>query len=171
MKTEYNLFEQILLRVAKERNSYKYLKKIYNRNEIIKNIKIFDKGNNSICLSQLLSRNTFFEHKFHFWNQVSIIIYELLRKRLCDFFTKNDVLYRFTSNLVSHQKIIYFKPTKINNINELINVCIYTQVSPLNLIIVAFNWENTKEKFEFWRDINIKYRTFIYKLLFGESYE
>lgn len=170
MKTEYNLFEQILVKTSKEYGYYNLLKKYYNRERIISNAKNFESGKSLLNFQQLFGISSPFSSLSRLWIQVNIIVFELLRKRLIDFLKEHHALESFTVNLIRYQQQQRFKPKTVESIDDFINNCIYYNESPLNIFCVAFSWRNTSEDYAFWYSLNILYRDYIYRLLFGESY-
>lgn len=170
MKTEYNLFEQILVKTSKEFGYYNLLKKYYNREIVISNAKFFESGKSLLSFQQLFGISSPFSSLWSLWNQVNIIVFELLRERLIDFLKEHNALENFTVNLIRYQQQQRFKPKTVENIDDFINNCIYYNESPLNIFCVAFSWRNTSENYAFWYRLNILYRDYIYRLLFGESY-
>lgn len=171
MKTEYNLFEKILVKTSKEYGYYNLLKKYYNRERVISNAKFFESGNSLLNFQQLFCISSPFSSLRSLWTQVNIIVFELLRKRLIDFLNEHHALESFTVNLIRYQQQQRFKPKTVESIDDFINNCIYYNESPLNIFCVAFSWRNTSEDYAFWYRLNILYRDYIYRLLFGESYE
>lgn len=171
MKTEYNLFEQILVKTSKEYGYYNLLKKYYNREIVISNAKFFESGNSLLNFQQLFGISSPFSSLMSLWTQVNIIVFELLRKRLIDFLKEHHALESFTVNLIRYQQQQRFKPKTVESIDDFINNCIYYNESPLNIFFVAFSWRYTSEDYAFWYRLNILYRDYIYRLLFGESYE
>lgn len=170
MKTEYNLFEQILVKTSKEYGYYNLLKKYYNRERVISNAKFFESGNSLLNFQQLFGISSPFSSLSRLWNQVNIIVFELLRKRLIDFLKEHHALESFIVNLIRYQQQQRFKPKTVESIDDFINNCIYYNESPLNIFCVAFSWRYTSEDYAFWYRLNILYRYYIYRLLFGESY-
>lgn len=170
MKTEYNLFEQILVKTSKEFGYYNLLKKCYSREMVISNAKFFESGNSLLNFQQLFCISSPFSSLSRVWIQVNIIVFELLRKRLIDFLNEHHALESFTVNLIRYQQQQRFKPKTVESIDDFINNCIYYNESPLNIFCVAFSWRNTSEDYAFWYRLNILYRDYIYRLLFGESY-
>lgn len=170
MKTEYNLFEQILVKTSKEFGYYNLLKKYYNREIVISNAKFFESGKSLLSFQQLFGISSPFSSLWSLWNQINIIVFELLRERLIDFLKEHNALENFTVNLIRYQQQQRFKPKTVENIDDFINNCIYYNESPLNIFCVAFSWRNTSENYAFWYRLNILYRDYIYRLLFGESY-
>lgn len=75
-----------------------------------------------------------------------------------------------TEKLIRYQQQQRFKPKTVESIDDFINNCIYYNESPLNIFCVAFSWRYTSEDYAFWYRLNILYRDYIYRLLFGESY-
>lgn len=171
MKTEYNLFEQILVKTSKEYGYYNLLKKYYNREIVISNAKFFESGNSLLNFQQLFGISSPFSSLRSLWTQVNIIVFELLRKRLIVFLNEHHALESFTVNLIRYQQQQRFKPKTVESIDDFINNCIYYNESPLNIFCVAFSWRYTSEDYAFWYRLNILYRDYIYRLLFGESYE
>ena len=171
MKTEYNLFEQILVKTSKEFGYYNLLKKYYSRERIISNAKNFESGNSLLNFQQLFGISSPFSSLRSLWTQVNIIVFELLRKRLIVFLNEHHALESFTVNLIRYQQQQRFKPKTVESIDDFINNCIYYNESPLNIFCVAFSWRYTSEDYAFWYRLNILYRDYIYRLLFGESYE
>lgn len=171
MKTEYNLFEQILVKTSKEYGYYNLLKKYYNREIVISNAKFFESGNSLLNFQQLFGISSPFSSLSSLWIQVNIIVFELLRKRLIVFLKEHHALESFTVNLIRYQQQQRFKPKTVESIDDFINNCIYYNESPLNIFCVAFSWRYTSEDYAFWYRLNILYRDYIYRLLFGESYE
>ena len=171
MKTEYNLFEQILVKTSKEYGYYNLLKKYYNRERIISNAKNFESGRSLLNFQQLFGISSPFSSLRSLWTQVNIIVFELLRKRLIDFLKEHHALESFTVNLIMYQQQRRFKVKTVESIDDFINNCIYYNESPLNIFCVAFSWRYTSEDYAFWYRLNILYRDYIYRLLFGESYE
>lgn len=170
MKTEYNLFEQILVKTSKEYGYYNLLKKYYSRERIISNAKNFDGGRSLLNFQQLFGISSPFSSLSSLWIQVNIIVFELLRKHLIDFLKEHDALESFTVNLIRYQQQKPFKTKTVESIDDFINNCIYYNESPLNIFCLAFSWSNTNETYSFWYRLNILYRDYIYRLLFGESY-
>lgn len=170
MKTEYNLFEQILVKTSKEYGYYNLLKKYYNRKRIISNAKFFENRNSLLNFQQLFGISSPFSSLSRLWIQVNIIVFELLRKRLIDFLKEHHALEIFTVNLIRYQQHQRFKVKTVESIDDFINNCIYYNESPLNIFCLAFSWRNTNETYAFWYRLNILYRVYIYRLLFGESY-
>ena len=170
MKTEYNLFEQILVKTSKEFGYYNLLKNYYNREIVISNAKFFESGKSLLSFQQLFGISSPFSSLCSLWNQINIIVFELLRERLIDFLKEHNALENFTVNLIRYQQQQRFKPKTVENIDDFINNCIYYNESPLNIFCVAFSWRNTSENYAFWYRLNILYRDYIYRLLFGESY-
>ena len=170
MKTEYNLFEQILVKTSKEYGYYNLLKKYYNREIVISNAKFFESGNSLLNFQQLFGISSPFSSLRSLWTQVNIIVFELLRKRLIVFLNEHHALESFTVNLIRYQQQQRFKPKTVESIDDFINNCIYYNESPLNIFCVAFSWRYTSEDYAFWYRLNILYRDYIYRLLFGESY-
>lgn len=170
MKTEYNLFEQILVKTSKEYGYYNLLKKYYNRERIISNAKNFESGKSLLNFQQLFGISSPFSSLSRLWIQVNIIVFELLRKRLIDFLKEHHALESFTVNLIRYQQHQRFKVKTVESIDDFINNCIYYNESPLNIFCIAFSWRDTSENYAFWHRLNILYRDYIYRLLFGESY-
>ena len=166
MKTEYNLFEQILVKTSKEFGYYNLLKKYYNREIVISNAKFFESGKSLLSFQQLFGISSPFSSLWSLWNQINIIVFELLRERLIDFLKEHNALENFTVNLIRYQQQQRFKPKTVENIDDFINNCIYYNESPLNIFCVAFSWRNTSENYAFWYRLNILYRDYIYRLLF-----
>lgn len=161
---KYNLLEKILCRIVKENNTYSEFKKNYNRKIILDRIKKFDDGRSSLSFYLIFAYNDFFSH-VPIWRKVDIIIYDIIKKEFKNFLVSNNLLISFNNNIKKYYSKCFFLPSKITNENDLINYFIYRNDSPLNLIMLAFNWSLTEETFEFWNDVNIKYRNFLYNLL------
>lgn len=170
MKTEYNLFEKILVNTSKNYGYYNLLKKCYNRENIIKNVKNAGFKQSLLSFQELFGLSSPFSKLTSLWNCVNSIINELLKTHLIIFLNTNNVLEKFTDNLINYQKTNILAPKTVKNIEDFINNCIYFNTSPLNAICMAFSWRNSPETYSFWYRINILYRDYLYKLLFGKSY-
>ena len=160
------LFEKILLRVAKEKKYMNHINKKYNRNKLLNYINSINIGytikTSYILYDNNIARNVDLSLK------VNTVIYELLKKEFINFLNKNNILDKFTHNLATERISTSFS-RGYNTLNQYLTHLNYCGISPFNVITEAFLWQESEQKYRFWKKIDSLYKIYLLNLLFNAN--
>lgn len=176
------LFEKLLSRTAKEYNYSHWLNSKYNRKQVQYYIKTRIQNNYSISIHSILMDNQIIPYHCQFNNDpnflsfidsLNVVIYLILYKDFIHFLKENHILVSFFHNLINSQSILYQKlnTVSIKNFNEQIKLIQQYHLNFFDVICDGFTWRATTQGYDFWLNIDKKYRKRISNLLFNINYD
>lgn len=174
---EQLLFDIILSRTAKECNFYNKINHNYDRRKMLKYIKRFDLHDDIFSIHSILFDNKIiyddkcsYSEIESFISKFDNILIELIKKPFIKFLSSNMILNTFNYNLKNGESLGMLKQQP-NDVDEYFDMLFENGMSLFDVVMYSFVWRETKQGYDFWKEIDKNYKILSFNILFNNTYK